>query len=230
MAYLCERRLVQHPDVVFPAYGLFRVGDRAEFHFAALNIIRELLAGNHADTLSAEPALHFDGTLQQRGGDGLRIGVGLDIEFRAQHLDLQIPGPNDKRMFFVVCHVEIGFSRQEYLAGPAGEFFGIDQLCAAVERKLRAVGKRQVLHLFPCVVADEHFGCGTQGGRQPAGSEENDHERCRGQPDAVGFGVVALRPSLIDCVGVDARHQAREGIPCAVTLVCTRTFYLNTGE
>ena len=81
------------------------------------------------------------------------------------------------------------------------------------------VGKRQVLHLFPCVVADEHFGCGTQGGRQPAGSEENDHERCRGQPDAVGFGVVALRPSLIDCVGVDARHQAREGIPCAVTLV-----------
>ena len=90
-----------------------------------------------------------DRTLQQAYRHGIRVFVGIEVEFGAQDLYADVVGLEDEGAFAILLHVEEGFAGDEDLAAPASELHGIDDFRTRIEPDHRVV--RQTDGVLPAV-------------------------------------------------------------------------------
>ena len=142
--------------------------------------------------------------------------VGVDIEFRSEHLDRHVVGLDREGCRSIVRHLEESLAaHQPHLAATACEAFGIAQLAARIERHGRTVGQQH-----PQMLARRHLHAPHHGFMPPAVQLRKRRQAERDERQAHRREGTCDRPTVAPAyLGVDRveqferRHIDSAGLP-----------------
>ena len=142
--------------------------------------------------------------------------VGVDIEFRSEHLDRYVVGLDREGCRSIVRHLEESLAaHQPHLAATACEAFGIAQLAARIERHGRTVGQQH-----PQMLARRHLHAPHHGFMPPAVQLRKRRQAERDERQAHRREGTCDRPTVAPAdLGVDRveqferRHIDSAGLP-----------------
>ena len=98
---------------------------------------------------SSPPSLvfHFDAALDERHLDLRILGIGFQIEFRAQHPHVDLAGRHHEGAPGILRNRGVALARQKDLPAIGPEAVGIDQFRSRIDDHLRAVGQHHAQRL-----------------------------------------------------------------------------------